>query len=122
MKFPLCMGEPRNVPILYDMPGMGCFIEGEVYQVNNSVLQGLDELEGVATGFYSRQEIQVQMMKDDQKPIKQAWVYTQNGNSSDIKGRDDLVPCYTREMHASYEAKEANADLLRLFTEQSLPR
>ncbi|CAK0896472.1 unnamed protein product, partial [Prorocentrum cordatum] len=50
---------PTRAPVLMDVPDTGHAIEGEVFQVDDSTLAGLDILEGVASGKYYRDSIEV---------------------------------------------------------------
>lgn len=40
-------------------------VRGELYQLSNEVLQGIDEYEGIDKGHYSRQEIEVVVGKEE---------------------------------------------------------
>jgi gamma-glutamylcyclotransferase (GGCT)/AIG2-like uncharacterized protein YtfP len=52
-RFPLVCG-PFQVPFLLNMPNSGLQVEGELYAVDQSALERLDELEGVSKGHYQR--------------------------------------------------------------------
>lgn len=44
-KFPLIVASKYNVPFLLNRPGTGRFIRGEVYEIGESMLAHLDDLE-----------------------------------------------------------------------------
>jgi gamma-glutamylaminecyclotransferase len=55
-RFPLVCG-PFQVPFLLNMPNSGLQVEGELYAVDQSALERLDELEGVSKGHYQRRPL-----------------------------------------------------------------
>jgi len=59
--YPLLTLSPYHVPFLLDAPGVGCRVDGEVYDVDDVLLERLDELEGHPS-WYHRREIAVEMM------------------------------------------------------------
>lgn len=86
-----CIGLAFTWGDLYDLgeyPGMiqgNGLVYGEVYKIDNEILEGLDQIEGVFPGqeeycLYLRKEITSTLMKDG-KTIK-AWAYFYNRNLS----------------------------------------
>lgn len=55
-RYPLVCG-PFQVPFLLNMPNSGLQVKGELYAVDQSALQLLDELEGVSKGHYERRPL-----------------------------------------------------------------
>jgi len=55
-KFPLVIGSRYNIPYLLDAPGKGHQIKGQVYRVDERMLERLDVLEGVPDHYQRRQE------------------------------------------------------------------
>lgn len=53
-RYPLRIFGQRSVPVLYDRRGTGCKVKGELYFVDDDVLNALDMLEGVHLSFYYR--------------------------------------------------------------------
>lgn len=64
-KFPLVIGTRFNIPFLLDRPGVGHAVLGEVYEVDQKVLEKLDKLEDYPT-FYDR-EVQSMKLLDDER-------------------------------------------------------
>lgn len=64
-KFPLVIGTRFNIPFLLDRPGVGHAVNGEVYEVDQKVLEKLDKLEDYPT-FYDR-EVQPMKLLDDER-------------------------------------------------------
>lgn len=62
-KYPMIIFKERHVPILLNITGIGNQIIGEVYQVDDKILQELDELE-IKRAHYSRKCIQVCLQSD----------------------------------------------------------
>ena len=46
IKYPLVIASKYNIPFLLDHPGFGHLIQGEVYEVDDLLLQILDDFEG----------------------------------------------------------------------------
>lgn len=60
-KLPMITDE-YYVPYLLKAPGMGKKIQGELYAVNNDVMDKLDELEGVPT-YYTRERVPIEELE-----------------------------------------------------------
>ena len=116
---------PRNVPALFRKRGSknndNCLpIRGEVYHITEGVLQAMDILEGVATGFYYRTKIPVALQSDDS--VLNCWVYLQKESSKDDDNHDGVAQPtnyaeYTTELHARYipPTVEPNPEILKLL-------
>lgn len=74
-KFPLVIATRYNIPHLLDRPGLGFHVEGEVYRVDEAMLQILDAFEDTPN-YYQRcsEEILVGPDVDDETPTR-CWVY-----------------------------------------------
>lgn len=59
--FPLVIGTRFNIPFLLDRQGLGHCILGEVYEVDDKVLQKLDKLEDYPS-FYDREVQTVRLL------------------------------------------------------------
>ena len=57
-KFPLVFGD-CNVPYLLNIKDEGFCVKGEVWEVDQISLSGMDDYEGVNKGYYSREKIHV---------------------------------------------------------------
>ena len=79
-KFPLVIATKYNIPYLLDAVGTGNFITGEIYSVDQSMLERLDVLEGVPKHYQRRIEsIMLQSTEPsiELKPntLMNCWVY-----------------------------------------------
>lgn len=63
VKLPLVIGTRYNIPFLLNKRGTGHFVRGEVYEVDDAMMEKLDELEGYPE-FYDR-EVQDMKILDD---------------------------------------------------------
>lgn len=77
-KWPLVIGTPYNIPFLLDCCGIGNRVTGELYRVNGTVLNFLDELEG-HPGYYTRTAISVEVIKTTSDGSKTASYVNHNG-------------------------------------------
>ena len=55
-KFPLVIATKYNIPHLLDAVGTGSFVTGEIYSVDQSMLENLDILEGIPKHYQRRTE------------------------------------------------------------------
>ena len=55
-KFPLVVATAYNIPHLLDVPGSGSKVSGEIFSVDQSMLNILDELEGIPKHYQRRRE------------------------------------------------------------------
>ncbi|KAK4525285.1 hypothetical protein GAYE_SCF09G3193 [Galdieria yellowstonensis] len=75
-QYPLVVGTRMGVPFLLMFPGQGKRVKGELYMVNETQLEYLDEFEAVQQGLYFRERIQVEQLVDAPKQgIVEAWAY-----------------------------------------------
>eukprot|EP00743_Colponemidia_sp_Colp-15_P004463 GILK01004813.1.p1 GENE.GILK01004813.1~~GILK01004813.1.p1 ORF type:complete len:175 (-),score=17.62 GILK01004813.1:108-599(-) len=58
-RYPMVLLNKRFVPALLHVAGSGNRIAGEVFKVDDKILAHLDELEGVASNYYTRQIIEI---------------------------------------------------------------
>ncbi len=71
--YPLVVAGPWYSPVLFDEPGIGSRVSGELYEVDDTGLDRLDEIEGVARpGGYHR--IAIEIERDDGERCR-AWCY-----------------------------------------------
>ncbi|EDW92630.2 putative gamma-glutamylcyclotransferase CG2811 [Drosophila yakuba] len=70
-KFPLVVGTRYNIPFLLARPGEGNHIEGEVYEVDQTMLSKLDILEDYPD-YYDREQQAILM---EQNESIQCWLY-----------------------------------------------
>ncbi len=72
--FPLVIGGQWFTPYLFDEPGVGHRVKGELFAVGEAELQLLDRLEGVgAPGGYHRRQVQIEVCGARNR--SQAWAY-----------------------------------------------
>lgn len=68
-KFPLVV---RGIPFLYDVPGVGHHVQGEVWEVPTECVTGpMDQLEGHGRGFYERKTLLVKVGSQ----LMEVWAY-----------------------------------------------
>ncbi len=90
-----------GVPYLYsEVDSSGFRIIGELYQVTESCLRGLDEYEGLSKGYYNRQLISVEAVRNKATVFIDAFVYTLNNPSSQLKEKEPTHE-YSLNMHRS---------------------
>ncbi|KAI6176788.1 Gamma-glutamylcyclotransferase family protein [Aphelenchoides bicaudatus] len=65
-KYPLLVSTQFNIPFLLNNPGVGQFVEGEVYEVDDKKLIALDELEN-HPHFYVRTQQQIEFLSNGEK-------------------------------------------------------
>lgn len=71
--YPLVIASRYNIPYLLDCPGKGHNVIGEVYKVNESMLQHLDVLEDYPK-HYTRCQESVRLLNEPSETL-QCWVY-----------------------------------------------
>uniref|UniRef100_A0A1Y1K5K6 Gamma-glutamylcyclotransferase family protein n=1 Tax=Photinus pyralis TaxID=7054 RepID=A0A1Y1K5K6_PHOPY len=72
-KYPLIIATRYNVPFLLHSAGVGHYVKGEIYEVDDIILKDLDELEEHPT-FYVREEHFVKCIDGSEKNMK-VWIY-----------------------------------------------
>ena len=94
-----------------------CCIEGEVYEVDQDVLEAMDILEGVNSGYYFRKDIPV-LVHDDGVMTDTTCIcyfYTVQENDSDLLDASPLISTYDDEAHDHYVAGPINYDIIKLI-------
>ncbi|XP_072030138.1 putative gamma-glutamylcyclotransferase CG2811 isoform X1 [Amphiura filiformis] len=108
-KWPLVIATKFNIPFMLDKPGLGHRVQGEVYSINNTMLEALDKLERHPK-VHTRNKIDIEMnptsRSEDEKTsldstvpdeasigcgeIQSCWCYTYR------KYTDEMVdlPCF----------------------------
>lgn len=71
-KYPLVIATKYNIPFILYCPGHGHNVIGEVYEVDEAMLQNLDILEEHPT-FYTRELEQIELCTDDVE--LESWIY-----------------------------------------------
>ncbi len=84
--YPLVILAPWEMPSLYDRPGRGHRVRGELYRVDRPALRRIDVLEmvGQADG-YERARIQLRSIGPPGTRRK-AWTYFKLGSSPELEG------------------------------------
>ncbi|XP_022087114.1 gamma-glutamylaminecyclotransferase C-like isoform X2 [Acanthaster planci] len=101
-KWPLVIASQCNIPYLLDMEGSGNNVLGEIYEVDDEMLQHCDFFEG-CPGYYQRTSIRVQLTEDStgsrvKGDTEEVWVYI----LQDFK--DHLLELPQYECYDSYGA------------------
>ncbi|XP_072478140.1 gamma-glutamylaminecyclotransferase isoform X1 [Notamacropus eugenii] len=60
--FPLVIGSKHNIPYLLNVPGKGHHVTGEIYSVDDQMLQFLDEFEG-CPDTYQRTPVRIEILE-----------------------------------------------------------
>ena len=104
-KYSLVLFGSRYVPGMLDRPGVGHHIEGELYEVNDDCLAGIDALEGIhEPDGYRRRTISVKSMDKVEPDQKHAYAYLLNPQLvKDI--RSSHLPVYDKQAAARYEPR-----------------
>lgn len=55
VKYPLVVATKYNIPFMLNRPGLGAYVTGEVFEIDDKMLQTLDKLED--TGNYYEREV-----------------------------------------------------------------
>ena len=94
------MGAPYVPYLLGDMPDQGKPIVGELYEVDEESLRGLDEYEGVSKGYYERRAIHVVEGPSGARRVE-AECYFKLEASEALRAAE-MHPEYTLEMHREH--------------------
>jgi gamma-glutamylaminecyclotransferase len=96
-RFPLYLIGPRYLPWLVNAPGEGEHVVGQLYRVDQAMLQVMDELERVGhAGWYERVTITVRSLDDDEPCPLDCHVYLGSQSRADADGvRLGPLPEYT---------------------------
>ena len=94
-KFPLFVGDSGVPYLVYGKHENGKTIKGELWEINELCLKGLDEYEGIGKGYYSREKILVKL-KDESK--KEAFLYVLCDPNFELSS-DLFIEEYTLDMH-----------------------
>ncbi|XP_043854774.1 gamma-glutamylaminecyclotransferase isoform X1 [Dromiciops gliroides] len=60
--YPLVIGSKHNIPYLLNVPGKGHHVTGEIYSVDDQMLQFLDEFEG-CPDTYQRTPVRIEILE-----------------------------------------------------------
>lgn len=75
-RYPLIIANGGYVPNLINEPGNGYQVTGELYEVDDSILSELDQLESThLPNGYRRAEIFIEPNKAAGSPLQSAWTY-----------------------------------------------
>uniref|UniRef100_A0A3Q3FHL6 Gamma-glutamylaminecyclotransferase n=1 Tax=Labrus bergylta TaxID=56723 RepID=A0A3Q3FHL6_9LABR len=99
-KYPLVIATKHNIPFLLDLPGQGSRVRGEIYKVDDEMLNFLDDFES-CPAMYQRTlvKLEVEEWMGEEKPaagsITEAFVYSTNTYQPDWP----TLPCYGTMTH-----------------------
>ncbi len=71
-KYPLVIASKHNIPYLLDKKEAGERVEGEVFEVNDTMLKILDDFEGHPDYYVRREE---DVLLDDNTSTVKVWIY-----------------------------------------------
>ena len=103
-KFPLVIATKYNIPHLLDAVGKGDFVTGEVYSVDQPMLDRLDILEGIPKHYQRRFEnivLQDCLVGEEEKEFKpntvlNCWIYM-CGNFKEELLQLPFLTCFSNE-------------------------
>jgi gamma-glutamylaminecyclotransferase len=72
--YPLVIAGPWYAPMMFDQPGIGEIIDGELYQLDGSILARIDWLESIGSPGNFRIELRVRPDNGDTEQIAMAYV------------------------------------------------
>ncbi|KFB53853.1 AGAP010682-PA-like protein [Anopheles sinensis] len=72
IRYPLVVGSRYNIPFLLDVPGTGHFINGEIYEIDEPMLDRLDVLEDYPRLYERRTEA---IRNTDDGSVVNCWIY-----------------------------------------------
>lgn len=76
--YPLVVMPPWHVPCLFERPGRGHVVHGELYIIDDAIMRHTDELEGIhRADAYYRREIVVERLEGGRE--RRAWTYFRRG-------------------------------------------
>jgi gamma-glutamylaminecyclotransferase len=104
--YPLVCG-PFQVPFLLNMPNSGLQVKGELYAVDQSALELLDELEGVTKGHYERRPVVLtglQSLEVDCAPSSEILAEAYFAHPTLQRGLSSAphIPAYTKKETVNY--------------------
>ncbi|XP_071452257.1 putative gamma-glutamylcyclotransferase CG2811 isoform X2 [Hetaerina americana] len=96
-KYPLIIGTRYNIPFLLYKPGYGHNVLGEIYEVDQPMLEKLDELED-HPNFYQRRIDEIEVVNSDfhgetARSTFQCWVYFLKKFRADLLNLP-MLQCY----------------------------
>lgn len=97
--FPLVVGQCGVPYLLGDMPDEGKQLVGELFLVDDELLAGMDDYEGVSKNYYERREIQVTADMDAQ--VYSAFVYILPSSTKELQELEPIEE-YSQEIHDRY--------------------
>jgi len=59
LRYPMVIAGSRHAPMMFNEPGIGCHVTGEIYQLDDVCLEELDKLESVDTPGNTRARLRV---------------------------------------------------------------
>ncbi|KAH8416132.1 hypothetical protein KR222_008877 [Zaprionus bogoriensis] len=100
LKFPLVIGTRYNIPFLLDKPGVGHHVQGEIYEVDDSMFARLDVLEEYPD-YYDREQ---QAITTPEHDTLDCWVYLMRKYPESMLGKQ-LLSSYHDTPEQRYTAK-----------------
>jgi len=110
-RFPFVIGTQFRVPYLLDRKGEGKYVTGEIYAVDDEILERLDILEGVPN-YYNRIEIEVSVLPEEVPFGSDRSLFHHISLAS---GKTITVNCYFR---IRYDSELANLPAISDYTDE----
>ncbi|GJQ10632.1 hypothetical protein GpartN1_g2423.t1 [Galdieria partita] len=114
--YPLVVGTPMAVPFLLPFPSRGKRVKGELYKVDSTQLEYLDDFEAVQQGLYFRDSIHVEKLFEEpkQKTIVQSWAYFRGET-----GPSWASDCSCAQLFDNEHLEEYTLDKVKYFVPRS---
>ena len=87
--YPMVVASPRYAPMMFDEPGIGYQVRGELYRVDDATLATLDRLEAI--GMPGNVRAVLDIVSADARACVSAWAY--------FKSRHLAAPIHTPYLH-----------------------
>ncbi|KAM9836157.1 gamma-glutamylaminecyclotransferase B-like isoform 1-T3 [Aulostomus maculatus] len=68
-KYPLIIATKHNIPFLLNIPGQGQRVHGEIYKVDEKMLNFLDDFEGIPT-MYQRTMVELEVEEQTEGEVR----------------------------------------------------
>lgn len=93
-----------------------CNIKGQLYDIDELTFQAMDILEGVDSGYYYREVIEVRLQNEEMSEVScQCYFYTVQPDDLDLLNAGPLIPFYDEIAHSEYVPGPINHEIIRFL-------
>ncbi|XP_022184617.2 putative gamma-glutamylcyclotransferase CG2811 [Nilaparvata lugens] len=97
-KYPLVIGPPYSIPYMIDLNSTGFNVRGEVYEVDDNMLEVLDGLEEHPVVYKRRKEDVIYKEGEVEKVFDNAWMYFYQQYTPELL-KLPMLESYSNEKH-----------------------